>query len=504
MAPTPGRAGALAALDIAAGVLSVAVSFWIATLYLNGQPWFDELWTLSLVRPGTTPLDLLDRLRNDAHPYLYFGLIGLAQQLGAEGIGGFRAVNLLAFLLLGLPLYAAVRSGDLPWRTALLILVLALGSRLCARYFSELRPYFLAYGAALGLSVVWATLARRALLRTPLRAHQLALWGLTLAALCNLQYFGAIMGGILTALMLGLFLRRGLIRPAIALVPVSGLAVAPAAALAVIQMQGTISGDMGWITTGPLDGFWVVARVAGHAGLGNLGAVFGAGLAVLLAARAGRGWTDLAPALGLLLAAGLFLGLVAAVNVVKPWIVDRYLVAGAAAVTVGLAMLATDPATWRTAPRLARGFFLIACLCGPLMVLLLHAGGGLARDGWRPSALALKAAVQACPASPVYSATTYTAPPVGSAYAALVLEARRYAHAYYGRQLEIPAQEAIRGVPIGPRSGCPAIVWIEHVFDPAYVAPFLATLTLPPGAPVKVRYVGSGALVMVGEPRKGR
>lgn len=494
------RSGGVRALDVAVALISIAVSAWVAVSGLTGEVWFDEFWTLALVEPGTTPLALLQKLQNDAHPYLYFGVVWLGQALGLESVAGLRGLNLLALVLIAAPLYAAVRGGDLSLRTALLILVLAIGSRIFARYLPELRPYLLTYGAAVGLSIVWAAYARRALHSLPMPGHLLALWAFTLGALCNLQYFGCIQGGILTALLLSLCARQGLWRPAIILGLVSAAVAAPAVAMAWFQAKSSIASDMSWVTTTPAEAIRTVARVLAHAGLANPGAVLAALLAVFLVVRARRGWADLVPALGLLLATGLFLAVVMAVNLMKPWIIDRYLLAAAGSFTVALAMLAADPAAVQARPRAMRALYLVACIAAPALVVALLAAGKLTQAGWGPSTAALRAVVQACPTTRLYSGTSFASPRVGPEYGLLVRGAKRYGHAYYLKQAGLTASELAPGEIIATSDRCPAVVWIEHVFARASVPPFLKSLRVPTGARMEVRYVGSGALIFVSPP----
>jgi hypothetical protein len=106
----------LAALDVAAGGLAMAVSLAVAVSCLNIEPWLDEFWTLALVRPGTSAGELFARLSHDAHPYLYFGLVWAGQGLGLHEVAQLRALNLLFLPLVALPAFGAGRSGDLSWR----------------------------------------------------------------------------------------------------------------------------------------------------------------------------------------------------------------------------------------------------------------------------------------------------------------------------------------------------------------------------------------------------
>lgn len=476
---------------------AIAVALGLALAPLGRGLWLDEFWTLALVRPGSTPLDILQRLQHDAHPYLYFGLVWLAQELGLHHIAALRGLNLLSAALIAAPLYAAVRGGDLDWRTALLLLAVAMSSHMFLQSVAELRPYALTYGAAIGLSVVWFVYLRRALAGVAVGAHLLALWALTLGALANLQYFGCLMGGLLTGAMLLVLIIQGRWRTAVALAGVSLLVAAPALAMAAIQAQSSIGADMNWITTTWKEAVWIAIGVARHAGVGNPALIFGAVLALYLLGRSPGAWRAAAPALGLLLVAGLFLALIMAANAMKPLIIDRYLIAVAGVTTAGLVLLAAGEMNWRQAPILTRWMMVLACVFALAGAVRSHLQGAFEREGWRTSALALKAAVERCPGTTIYTTPDYVGRPVSPEYARLYFQTKSYGHAYYLREFGLTATDLTPGQTVGPRGGCPAIVWLEHTSYKDAARAFARDLKVPAGGRAELVFSGTGALVYV-------
>jgi hypothetical protein len=491
------RARWLAALDVAAGVLAIAASLAVALSYLNIEPWLDEFWTLALVRPGTSAGELLARLSHDAHPFLYFGLVWAGQGLGLEGAAQLRALNLLFLPLVALPAFGAARSGDLSWRAALLILVLATASRIFTGYLSELRPYGLTYGASLGFAILWAAQLRRVLAGEEVPLWMRLSWFGLLGILANLQYFGCLIGAILTGLMMAaLAVRRDGAR-ALRLGLGSLVVAAPAVALAYRQSQGSIAGDMAWITSTPGEAVWSVVRVLVFSGLGNLAvalAVLAAGFQLV---RSREAWRSAAPALGLILGAGLFLALVLAINLVKPWVQDRYLIAAAGPLTVAAALLATGPAARRAAPILAAVVLVLASALSLWSVGKAYSDRRFDRDGWRPGAAAAQAAVRACATTRLYIAPAFLAQPVGAEYGQLFEAAKRYGYAYHLRRRGLTAVELAPGGAVTPVGACPAVIWLEHV-RPPYLAAYVRSLRVPAGAAVTLRRLDWGeALIFV-------
>lgn len=476
---------------------AIVVGLAAASQALGRGVWFDEFWTLALISPGSSALDILRQLRGDAHPYLYFGLVWLGQVLGLDTIWSLRALNLLTPLLIAAPLVVGVRGGDIAWRTAALLLVAAISSPVFLYYAAELRPYAMTFGAAIGLSTAWYICLRRILGGLALGGGLLALWTLTLGALANLQYFGCLMGGIFTGLLLLALIARRRWREALVVAGFSLLAAAPAVALAWVQAQGAIGGDMGWITTTPKQAVWLTIGLVMRAGLDNTALLLLAAIAMIGLLRATDARRDAVPALGLMAAGGLFLALLMVANFLKPLIIDRYLIAAAGVLLTGAVLLAGGASSRALSPRLTRVLIVLACLvaiAGAARSLIYRAED---REGWRTSALALKAANARCAGTRIYTAAHYVGRPVSPAYARLYLQTKRYGHRYYLEQVGLAATELPSDRRVAPRHGCPAIVWLEHAHIRPPAEAFAEDLARTNGSATDLVFVGSGALVFV-------
>lgn len=488
------RSRGLVLIHLSATLISIVLAVWISLQFINRNPWMDEFWTQIVIRLGKTPTGVFDELKGDVHPYLYFGVVWLGDQLGLRSIAELRLLNFGGLLLLGLPLWAVVRSKDLPWRGALWALVIYSSADLSLQFTPELRPYQLTFGASAGLAVLWIAFARRLMALAPLAPWLWFVWFVMVAILSNLQYFGCLIAGMLTAVLLGAMVVRGSWRQAAILAIGSALAAAPAVAMVLIQRDGPAAGALTWITTTPSEARWTLMFVVLRAGLSNVVLVAAALVTLFLAVRGRADLREFVPAIGLAAVAGIFFMGMYVANFVQPIVVDRYMVAAAGVLVVAMAAFLASPTAWARGPVICTLLFCAACLYSSVLLLKSYAAGAAARPGWMPTAEAVRAAVGACPATKVY--TVLRVRNDGDRYAKATAKTRRYGFAYYAQRVGVRTLEFQPGDRVSPANGCPAILWLEHA-QPSTVERFADKLPIPPGTTKTLRLLGSGGLVYV-------
>jgi hypothetical protein len=485
-----GRIG-LGAVEISLAVLAVAGGVLAALRLLDRGVFFDEFFTLAMTDPSLSPRQFFDYLKLDIHPSLYFLLVWAERGTGIDGVALLRGMNLAGVPLVAWALWFSVRQESINRTQAWLIAALCATSTFFLEEFAEIRPYYLAACASTAMVLVWRIAHARLAEKKPMTPGLLVAWGVTLALLCNLNYFGMLMGGFFTGALLLEAGLRGRWTPAALIAGISLLAAAPALALIAIQIGHQPANF--WIKTTPIEAIEHFVQFGRGFVLNNL-VLFAAGAITVLALlqsadlRKTNRTTLVLLAVIATFAMALFL-----MNEIKPLLVPRYLTPAAPPLIVAFVLLATNVRPLRWTPVA----ILVAALLATAEAVITDKH---ARDGWDVSAARVAEMATACPGSTVYIATYLGT----SDYYTLDRVSRRVGHELYQKRYGFPMVELEPGdaVPVG--GACPSIVWAEHTFEHQELQldanGVLARHSLKPAENARLEYVSSGAIITVGPP----
>jgi hypothetical protein len=440
---------------ITAGALVVMLMVMSADAALRG-PWLDEFWTLELSdsRRGLAAL-VREGWLHDAHPPGFNLWATFLASIGVSSIPlGRLASNLPAA---GLMIWTAFSlSRRMPEHTgfnaALLLLVLSLTQSM--EQFVSYRSYFWQITALAMLVLVIRHVAATKVDLEPAKDPELALLAiLATAASIGLHYISGLFGGVLAGVLVLSALAKGHRRWAaivLATAAPSGLLVVGAALLQ--APNWAVELDHNWTEgTDGLDALAVPFALAVGAICHNPVPLLG-----LWAGRAFRGGSD-GLFIGLIAAALLCgLGVVLAINAVRPIMVERYLLA----IPVLVCAIMAVPAN-----RIARRPLLF-CLLAVVSVAVV--AEPMVRFGisplWREGARTIAEIVAGCPTSRVYAASGWAVGP-----AAETRTARRedpvFERGYrsladrYGFSFQYLGQGSTVDAAPGQ---CPVLVWFEH------------------------------------------
>lgn len=443
---TPARA------EIALAGAVVLVGLIGALSTLGRGAWLDEFWTLASSPPGMSGAEFLDVMSREVHPILHYGMAYVAQAAGVTDLAALRAMNLLGVPVALAAIWFARRQGAVTTTQACLVAALYASSALFLDYFAELRAYFLIHSFSVAATLLWVAMARdvEAGRRTGLGV--LIAWGLSLAVLVNLHYFATLLGGVMTAaLLLAMQLRKRGLRDLIALAAVSAAAASPAVLMALVHASHSDEGIVSWVQTGRIDGAFVILDLVWTALAHNIVAAGCAVPAVLVAVERRALWRDHQPEILLTGVLVVFFGILFVLNVARPIIVDRYLIASSGPALVVVAMLAGGA----SAPRWAAA---AACLFALLTQARNLYAGTYEKEGWRESASLVADLAAACPTTRVYLAPILDLEP-----SSMLVTVKRFGLRYYADELGFPAEEAGPGDVIVTDGVCPAVVWTEHM-----------------------------------------
>ena len=443
------RWGVWAALAV--GLASVAIALAAA---LTRGPWIDEFWTLFATDPSLTLGDeIRTRWLTDVHPPLSFLLSrGAAEMLGGN-IDVLRLQNLPALLLLvGFFLYA-----DRQWRGSrrfvMIYGVLVFSSYFSTGYFAEFRSYYWQFVASVCLFGCGYALLREDLVggaREWVTAGGVLLC--SALALVNLHFIAALLTAITLGGMAAIAMLQRRTRLALEFCGIGIVAGLPLAATLWVQapyLMGA-SGKAFWITTGPLEATGILAGSVAK----------GIGLSVAACALATwavwsgqvRRRADLLIGIGFISIAVTGAALLLAINSFRPVVVDRYLLVCSAAICCGLAILCQDIA-------FSLRYAFMAILINAALFLGIAGNKLVGEARWNASAAAIGAQVAACPSTDV-TAFAYPFPGTLKNEDAVFTMGYRYLARRYGFTVHVaePGQAAPK-----PGSGCPTLIWTEHV-----------------------------------------
>jgi hypothetical protein len=473
----PERVGLwLAAATVVLGVV-------VAASTLGRGAWLDEFWTLASTGPDMPPAEFFAIMARDVHPLLHYGLVFVVRSLGLEDLIALRALNMLGAPLVAWALWLAHRRGAISTPQAIVLTALYVSSIGFLAYLAELRAYFLVFSSSVGVALLWRLLARTAAGGGAWGPGLLAAWGLGLAVFVNLHYFATLLGGLLTLALL-------VMRPWRATLPlavVSLLAAAPAVAVALVQAANVDTGIVSWVQSGRIDAAFMMVEAAWGATAYNvvaLGCALAAALYAVERGDAARGLRDEIALAAVMLA---YYGILLSINLVRPIIVDRYLIAAGGPLVVLVALLAGGAGAPRWGP---------AAVC--LFALALQGralyAGTYRDEGWSTSARFVAEAARACPT------TRVVVDPMGSPpHVRMYIATMRYGLRYYADRLGFDAIEVGPGDTLPPSGDCPTLVWLEHHgLSGATSGPeALAALQLETASDAQLLRIGSGAVIVL-------
>ena len=491
-APERAKASRISFSTVEAGVALVAIvaGFVAAFRLLSRGVFFDEYFTLAMTNPGQSVQQFVDVLKLDAHPALHFLVIWMMRLLGLEDIAALRAANLLGVPVLIWGLWFSVRHNTLTRTQAWTIAALCASSAIFLDGFAETRSYFMQACASTTLVLSWRVVARRIETGGTLDAGLLTAWGLPLAMLSNLHYFGMILGGLMTATLLYDLLRAKRMRDLIIVALVSALAAAPALILVAMQMGHQPAHF--WIETTPEHSLEIYIQFMRGVIVNNL-AVFAFAVAAVFQVTASRTERNEArTTLILAMTVVAFFSLLFVINILKPVIIPRYLTPAIGPIIVVSALLALGKnATKWTSVAIS--------VCALLAVAEAIATKKHFRDGWDVSAAKVAGIVAACPDTKVFVESHRG----DSKDDVLDNTGRAAGYAYWKARDHLPITEILPGSTIPAGDKCPNLFWAEHTFveqaQGLDVNGMLKRHGLTAAGPTSLEYVSSGAIITVGK-----
>lgn len=453
------------ARSVMAGLLAAATSVAMLFAIAHRSPWYDEYYTLYVTRPGLPWREAWPMWLADNHPPLFYALAWASSALGTAAEPR-RLLNLAIALAVALVL-AALAARRPALRTTLFAYAAGLvASAPLIDRVAELRGNFLALAAAAMAVAALVALAQPGRLS---RRGALAL-GAALALAWSIHLAATvIMGALALAFAVRLWLagdRAAMWR----FIAICALAALPFVASMGVQAS-TIAANTHsfWIPGGLSTARWAIE--------GQLLAALSANPALTLAGSAGLvrlALQDLrAPRLSAdsatvaALAGGLALAVVllVAVHLMRPFVIDRYLVALHPIIAMILAL-----GTMALARTMRRGRLLLdLCLvAGALLALAHNVTRTLARPGWDGTAGRIARIVARCPQTQVIADLHWNAdvmalpPPENRAVVP-------WAYAQVAARHHFALADSA-----APGGSCSTIYWAEHVAthhpSPAQVA----------------------------------
>ncbi|WP_420381155.1 hypothetical protein [Novosphingobium sp.] len=458
------------------GFVILAVMFGAGAMIaiLGRGPWYDEFYSLYVVRPGAPLSTLYPAWLRDNHPPLFYALAWAWSRLiagtgfGGTGlagtIAGMRAINCVLLVTLVWVLGRLARA-DAWFARILWYDGLALAATFPALdQIGQLRSYFLSFVLA---AIVLPLLARDILGHAG-RWTRIAL-GLVLAVAFSVHVLTTVIIGSLVAatVLHHAFARRW--NDACRLTAIAALALIPFAITMAIQFS-TIAANtrVFWIPGGFNAGRWAIETEVHDAVYANpvLLLVALAGLAVTLPALRRRDPdAQMSAVVIITFAAGLALAVAVlmAAHLYRPMLVSRYLVALDPIIALILA-IGAHAATRRLAVR--------AVIVIDMLVLLatgfaIHANclGTIAKPSWDGTGMAIARIVHACPQATVHpdlhwNTLALDMPPRDNR--AVVPFAYRFEAHRMGFALS-PAGSLSPGGANSLSATCPNVFWTEHV-----------------------------------------
>jgi hypothetical protein len=315
-----------------------------------------------------------------------------------------------------------------------------------------------------------------------------------LAIFVNLHYFATLLGGMLTAVLLTRLAIRSLWSQVLIIAGVSLAAAAPALVLGALQVFSSPKSHS-WIVTSPIESIKLSVWMVKVAAAWNVAAVAGAVVTCLFVLEDRRKRVELRTAVILLGVVASFLGALVLANAITPLIVNRYLIAGAGAVTFAVAILAASSGTpvWLPAAASAVALLLQAQTIRHL---------GMDERGWLPSARAVAQLNSECPTTKIFAYARHDFRN-GLKDIDIRLKFNQVSYGYYAKMFQFSYEDLWNGATVVASGPCPSVIWIEHVFHTFAANPnanteqVLNEFQISKIGVAELKRYGSGVLIIV-------
>lgn len=457
--PRPARRDPLRLAARATAILAVA-AFFIAAIWaiFARGPWYDEFYTLYVSSPRfSVPEALVGHWLPDNHPPLFYALARATALLG-DTAEPRRLLNIAIAAATLAGGWVIVRRLPRLCVPATVLLLTVVAQPLALSEVSELRSYFLSLCALalLALAVVAAWLDQAEQRRSS------ALVAGTVLVAFNTHIVTTVIAGALVAPFLALALVRGDRKRFRSLALPVGVAAATFVAVTAVQLPLWLhnTGSF-WISAGFDAARWplehTVMRTLWANPVVTLAGIIGVALLVRRGARERRMPRGLEAILLLGVGAAFAAAVLIAMHLVRPLLVEKYLVGLIPVIAAGLALGFAE--TGRAIGRKSEALLLAAALAVTLWTLPGNARQAAALASWNGSAALVAEVVEACPASAVHidpalvNRSAMDLPPGDNRE--VVPMAYRMVAANHGFALE---SEQSRRIP----HECPALIWGEH------------------------------------------
>ncbi len=477
-----------ATVEMALAILVCGLAGFAGYRLLDRGVWFDEIFTLSMTGDGVSAKEFVRLLFMDAHPALHFLIVEGMQLLGVSSLIALRLANLLGLPLIFWALMIAERDGAVTRAQSLTVVILSASSWVFLDNFAEARPYFLLAAASVATSLIWRVLSARIETGKQISAGLLTAWGFVVLIFANLQYFGTIMAGILTGALLVQLVLRGDLRESLRIGLVAMAGAAPAVILAAIQARHQPVHF--WIQTTPVGALELYVQFLRATILNNLAATAFVIVGIVVALDRGRITGEERAAMLLLGVMTAFFAAAFLLNLAKPMVIPRYLTPAIGPVLVAAALMAARDNMPKWTVSLIGVFALLAQT--EAIVTNKHA-----RGGWDESARLVVEQLKACPTTRVYTEWD-----TGAAREfELDRVARHKGYDFVAQRHSFSYTSLKPGDVIAPSNGCPAVLWLEHVYQLTFAGDtadsFLKQMGLTAKGDVEFVRTSSGALLLV-------
>lgn len=476
-----GEVGGRFALAVVAA-LATYILVMVALAARSRGIWLDEIWSLWLSQ-GDLPIDQIapQRWFQDVHPPLFSALNWALDPLVGDEMFGRRMINLVwvlyffataAFLALK---YPATRN------FTLVFVVLVLANQHMALYFPEHRSYTMVLG--LSASVIaclnWLFGADRDFdLRRDGGAAALTI--LSVVLVLNVHFVATLIMGMLLLIALAALVLERRYRAA-GLVFVAG-ALAGLPLLGALYAQSLYLSDTTqtfWVETGPLGAARKMVNVGVVTVAANLVALAVAVLvAAPLALRGGladrirsirvaeapqRAWRFMTVLVVAVLLPSLVL---MAISMVRPIVVERYLLSFVALIMAGIATLASEQI-------LARRWLFLLFVANALVSFTVFVQKPLHDPRWDETALKVKQIVRACPGTRVYALYPTYVKPYPAPTNQPPVHWWGYQHVAAEDGFQVTKLDPDTSSPIALSPTCPTVLWAEHMEQRRHAADML-------------------------------
>ena len=473
------------------GIFGIA----IALLTLKRGIWWDEFVLLGFSTPGTSPREFLhEMITQDTNPISYYGMVYLLRAAGITNIMVLRSINLLGLPLAIFALSYGYRHKIINLSQAVIVWMLFASSPIFYDQFANLRCYFFLYAASLATSIIWYVLMLQLDSDKRLSTTTIAIWAADLMFFANLHYFATIFGGVLTAVLLIRLAIRLYWREVIVIAGIGLAAAAPAVVLGTLQLISIPKEQMSWISSGFIRSFELSGRMIEYAAARNFAVAVGIVVTCVHVIKDWTKWLEFRNAVVLLALVVLFLGVLIVANAVKPIIVDRYLIAGAGAITLSVAIVSarSETSVW-----LPTAVGIVALL---LQAKFLYSIPSVEEGGWLPSARAVAQLKSDCPTTDVFAYPPYGPRERNEYDISVGLKINKASYGYYANKLGFSYEDLLPGASVVAEGPCPSVIWIEQMHFPgARADQILNELRVSARGPLEMRRYGSGTVIVVRE-----